>query len=270
MDKVAFLCHPGGKTILETCERTLGLRREQVQSSWNVMKAHGNMSGCTNLMVMDDFRRTPTNTKYAWGLCVSFGPGLGMEGLLVRYRGEHGFNTSVPSIIALTSSPTPRSACALESRLKRVLAEELLLEEPWPASWDDTPLSDLGVSSFMIAVVEEKVGFNVEVRDNDNVTAILQRWRRARSHAAASSRLSVGPNPVADVQYHLGASNSADADDFVGYPADTAAARVTGVGLAWPRWAIGCAVYVACLAWLVFWYCAPNDQRSVVQTVKGL
>jgi predicted naringenin-chalcone synthase len=84
MDECALLCHPGGKTILETVENKLHLSREQTNSSWSVLRAHGNMSGCTNLMVADHYRHSEQRHQYRWGVCVSFGPGLGMEGLLLR------------------------------------------------------------------------------------------------------------------------------------------------------------------------------------------
>jgi predicted naringenin-chalcone synthase len=88
MDECALLCHPGGKTILETVEDKLQLSREQTNSSWSVLRAHGNMSGCTNLMVADHFRHSEQRHQYPWGVCVSFGPGLGMEGLLLRLVDE--------------------------------------------------------------------------------------------------------------------------------------------------------------------------------------
>jgi predicted naringenin-chalcone synthase len=76
----AVLCHPGGKTILETVEQKLGLAREQTASSWAVLQEHGNMSGATNLQVADHFRKSDNAKKYEWAVCISFGPGLGMKG----------------------------------------------------------------------------------------------------------------------------------------------------------------------------------------------
>jgi len=84
MQECAMLCHPGGKTILETVQEKLGISREQIQSSWDVLKLHGNMSGATNLQVADHYRRSKESLKYPWAVCVSFGPGLGMEGLLLH------------------------------------------------------------------------------------------------------------------------------------------------------------------------------------------
>jgi len=84
MEKCAMLCHPGGKTILDTVEDKLGLVKQQINTSWEVLRAHGNMTGATNLQVADYFRRSDAYMKYEWATCVSFGPGLGMEGLLVR------------------------------------------------------------------------------------------------------------------------------------------------------------------------------------------
>ncbi|KAK3233920.1 hypothetical protein CYMTET_55809 [Cymbomonas tetramitiformis] len=106
VDEYAVLCHPGGKTILETVEDKLGLIKEQTASSWAVLRAHGNMSGATNLQVADHFRSSASYGKYKWAVCMSFGPGLGMEGLLLRIPGER----STPSLGAvprqlMTSTP---------------------------------------------------------------------------------------------------------------------------------------------------------------------
>lgn len=84
MKQCAMLCHPGGKTILDTVEDKLNLIKEQTASSWKVLREHGNMTGATNLQVADDWRNSEAYYKYEWATCVSFGPGLGMEGLLVR------------------------------------------------------------------------------------------------------------------------------------------------------------------------------------------
>eukprot|EP00698_Gefionella_okellyi_P014795 TRINITY_DN4115_c0_g2_i1.p1 TRINITY_DN4115_c0_g2~~TRINITY_DN4115_c0_g2_i1.p1 ORF type:complete len:2759 (+),score=599.54 TRINITY_DN4115_c0_g2_i1:192-8468(+) len=77
-----FAIHPGGKTILECVEVAAGLRREQTKHSWDVLRDYGNMSSGTVLFVMDQLRRDPHRKEWAVGM--AFGPGLSMEGVLLR------------------------------------------------------------------------------------------------------------------------------------------------------------------------------------------
>lgn len=76
------LCHPGGKSILETIQAKLKLEDRQLNPSWAVLQDHGNISGATNLMVADRWRRESEGSE--WGIGLSFGPGLGTEGVILR------------------------------------------------------------------------------------------------------------------------------------------------------------------------------------------
>src|SRR6516165_9562092 len=44
-----FLFHPGGRKLLETMEEVLGLSRDQLKYSWEVLRRYGNMSSATVL-----------------------------------------------------------------------------------------------------------------------------------------------------------------------------------------------------------------------------
>jgi len=72
--------HPGGRKILDTIEKKLGLCECALQHSRNVLRNYGNMSSPTILFVlkemMDDLKRTK---KPANIFGVAFGPGLTME-----------------------------------------------------------------------------------------------------------------------------------------------------------------------------------------------
>ena len=69
--------HPGGRAILDAAEKCLNLRREQLATSWEVLRCFGNMSSPTILFVLD-------RTEAPEGLAFSFGPGLSMEGVSWR------------------------------------------------------------------------------------------------------------------------------------------------------------------------------------------
>lgn len=74
--------HPGGKAILESLEKSLQLNRDQTSSSWNVLSKYGNMSSATFLYVLDDLLER--GAKRPWSVGLGFGPGLSIEGLLLR------------------------------------------------------------------------------------------------------------------------------------------------------------------------------------------
>ncbi len=48
-----FLFHPGGRRLLETAQEVLGLAPKQLEHSWEVLRAFGNMSSATALFVLD-------------------------------------------------------------------------------------------------------------------------------------------------------------------------------------------------------------------------
>jgi len=68
-----FLFHPGGRKLLETIEQVLGLAREQVDHSWNVLRDYGNMSSATVLFVLDRALKAGARGKH---LLMAFGPGF--------------------------------------------------------------------------------------------------------------------------------------------------------------------------------------------------
>lgn len=74
--------HPGGKSIIQAIEKALKLEREQTVSSWKVLAEYGNMSSATFLFVLDELSRQENQKKWAVGL--AFGPGLSIEGVLLK------------------------------------------------------------------------------------------------------------------------------------------------------------------------------------------
>lgn len=74
--------HPGGKSIVQAVEKALSLDKSQTQASWNTLANYGNMSSSTFLFVLDELYSQQNLRDWAIGL--GFGPGLSMEGILLR------------------------------------------------------------------------------------------------------------------------------------------------------------------------------------------
>lgn len=72
--------HPGGRKILEVISQQLNLEDTQLESSYRVLKNHGNMSSPTILFVLADM----LHSKKGKTIGAAFGPGLTMETFLVN------------------------------------------------------------------------------------------------------------------------------------------------------------------------------------------
>jgi alkylresorcinol/alkylpyrone synthase len=68
-----FLFHPGGRKLIETMQEVLGLEREQLEHSWEVLRAYGNMSSATALFVLDRALKAGARGPH---LLAAFGPGF--------------------------------------------------------------------------------------------------------------------------------------------------------------------------------------------------
>lgn len=78
MDKkeVTHWCiHPGGKRILEAITKSIGIQKEQLLHSYQVLQEHGNMSSATILFVL----KRMLQEKPAKLFGAAFGPGLTVE-----------------------------------------------------------------------------------------------------------------------------------------------------------------------------------------------
>lgn len=82
-EECAWAIHPGGKGILEGIERGCSLSREDLSSSWKVLNEYGNMSSPTFLFVLKEILAAPR--KKEWVVGMGFGPGLSMEGVLLKH-----------------------------------------------------------------------------------------------------------------------------------------------------------------------------------------
>lgn len=71
--------HPGGKSVIDQVQRSLGLRPEQVRASREVLRKFGNMSSASILFVLDEILRRPSSPREEQVCAVAFGPGLTVE-----------------------------------------------------------------------------------------------------------------------------------------------------------------------------------------------
>ncbi|CAN6180508.1 unnamed protein product [Urochloa humidicola] len=88
-EEVFWLVHPGGRDILDRVETKLGLRREKLELSREVMRQHGNTLCSCVIVAMAEIRRRSAEWSLAtagegleWGLLFGFGPGLTVETVL--------------------------------------------------------------------------------------------------------------------------------------------------------------------------------------------
>ena len=72
--------HPGGRSVLDAVERGLGLSREALCSSRQVLEHFGNMSSATVMFVLECLMRRARPGDL--GCAMSFGPGLTAETML--------------------------------------------------------------------------------------------------------------------------------------------------------------------------------------------
>jgi len=84
-DLTAFVVHPGGKKILGAVEDALGLRREDTQPSWEVLRDYGNQSSASVLFVLERWMTERPPRAGSHGVMAAFGPGLSAELLLLEW-----------------------------------------------------------------------------------------------------------------------------------------------------------------------------------------
>jgi len=79
-----FAIHPGGLKILEACEASLNITKEQNKYSYQILNEFGNMSSATILFVLkaiwDDLKKEDHNKTI---FSCAFGPGLTLESMLL-------------------------------------------------------------------------------------------------------------------------------------------------------------------------------------------
>lgn len=86
-----WIAHPGGPAILDQVEERLGLDKEKLRSTRQVLSEYGNMSSACVLFILDEMRRksaeegkATTGEGLDWGVLFGFGPGLTVETVVLH------------------------------------------------------------------------------------------------------------------------------------------------------------------------------------------
>jgi predicted naringenin-chalcone synthase len=77
--------HPGGPKILRVLGKQLGLQQEQLRASWDVLTNSGNCASATVLLVLENILRVDKPRRGEYGVLLTFGPGLTIEGAVIRF-----------------------------------------------------------------------------------------------------------------------------------------------------------------------------------------
>jgi predicted naringenin-chalcone synthase len=77
--------HPGGPKILRVLGKQLDLQSEQLRASWDVLANAGNCASATVLLVLENILRIDKPRPGEYGVLLAFGPGLTIEGAILRF-----------------------------------------------------------------------------------------------------------------------------------------------------------------------------------------
>ncbi len=80
-----YAIHPGGIKILEACQESLGISKEDNAISYSILREYGNMSSVTVMFVLREYLKTLTEAdKGKKILSCAFGPGITMEAMILE------------------------------------------------------------------------------------------------------------------------------------------------------------------------------------------
>jgi predicted naringenin-chalcone synthase len=77
--------HPGGPKILRVLGKQLALGPAQLRASWDVLANAGNCASATVLLVLENIIRVDKPRRGDHGVLLTFGPGLTIEGAVLRF-----------------------------------------------------------------------------------------------------------------------------------------------------------------------------------------
>ena len=80
-----WIVHPGGRRVIDTVQRHLGLSDIDLQFSNAVLRNYGNMSSATVMFVLDEVLRNGKPAPGDWGVMTALGPGMAAEAALLRW-----------------------------------------------------------------------------------------------------------------------------------------------------------------------------------------
>ena len=79
-----YVVHPGGPKVIDAYEEALGLKKDEMKFTRNVLRKHGNMSSPTVLYVLKEFTDRGEFSPGEYGLISALGPGFSSELILFR------------------------------------------------------------------------------------------------------------------------------------------------------------------------------------------
>lgn len=78
-DIANWAIHPGGRKILEVTAKSLHLKKDDLKTSFEILKNYGNMSSCTLIFILKEMLGKKSGNTFVAG----FGPGITMESLIL-------------------------------------------------------------------------------------------------------------------------------------------------------------------------------------------
>lgn len=80
-----WILHTGGPKVLEAFERALDLPRERIELTWSQLRANGNLSSASVLLVLGDTWQKRRPAPGSHGLLMAMGPGFCSEMVLLKW-----------------------------------------------------------------------------------------------------------------------------------------------------------------------------------------
>src|SRR5699024_4196257 len=86
----AMIAHPGGRKVLEEMEKAIGIERNLLRYSYNVLAHHGNMSSATVVYVLKKWLQESIKKSFSkeLGILSALGPGFSSELLWIEWANE--------------------------------------------------------------------------------------------------------------------------------------------------------------------------------------
>ncbi|GAB4847377.1 Chitin synthase, class 2 [Ancistrocladus abbreviatus] len=86
-----WIAHPGGPAILDQVEDKIGLNKDKLRATRDILSEYGNMSSACVLFILDEMRKksveegkSTTGEGLEWGVLFGFGPGLTVETVVLH------------------------------------------------------------------------------------------------------------------------------------------------------------------------------------------
>lgn len=81
----SWVMHTGGPKVLEAAEESLGMKKGEIQASWDCLRRVGNLSSASVLCVLEDVMLNRRPAPGTLGVMAALGPGFCSEVVLLRW-----------------------------------------------------------------------------------------------------------------------------------------------------------------------------------------